>query len=160
MIGILPEILFPDKSMLCSIFNALMLAWRIPSNELNDKSKNNRFSRLHKLDGIDEDSWLELMNMICKLKRFAMRLGIGQDRLFFCKAISSNLARRQIFVGMLCSSWFPCRYNLCRLFIPLIVDGMVPLKLLSLSVSMFKFLKAPIPFGIGPFMLHDSAKIT
>ena len=58
-------------------------------------------------------------------------------------------------MGMLCSSWFPSRYNLCRLFIPLIVDGMVPLRLLLLSVSMFKFLKAQIPFGIGPFMLHD-----
>ena len=55
MVGILPEILFPDKSMLCSIFNALMLAWRLPSNELDDRFKNNRFSRPHKLDGIDED---------------------------------------------------------------------------------------------------------
>ena len=96
--------------------------------------------------------------MICKLKRFPMQLGIGLDRLFFCKATSPKLARRQIFVGMLCSIWFPSRYNLCRLFIPLIVDGMVPLKLLSLSASTLKFLKAPIPFGIGPFMLHDSVR--
>ena len=66
MDGILPEILFRDKSMLCSIFNALMLAWRFPSNELNDKFKNNRFSRLHKLDGIDEDNEFEPRNMICK----------------------------------------------------------------------------------------------
>ena len=59
-------------------------------------------------------------------------------------------------MGMFCSSWLPSRYNLCRLFIPLIVDGMVLLKLLSLNASMLKFLKAPIPFGMGPFMLHDS----
>ena len=99
MVGILPEILFPDKSMLCSIFNPLMLAWRFPSNELNDKSKNNRFSRLHKLDGIDEDSRLELMNMICKLKRFAMRLGIGPDRLFFIKGHFPHLSQEANLCG-------------------------------------------------------------
>ena len=59
-------------------------------------------------------------------------------------------------MGMLCSSWLPSRYYLCRLFIPLIVDGMVPQRLMSLSASMFKFLKAPIPFGIEPLMLHES----
>ena len=61
-------------------------------------------------------------------------------------------------MGMLCSSWLPSRYNLCRLFIPLFVDGMVPLKLLSLSKGKFKFLKESIPFGIGPFMFHDSGR--
>ena len=66
MARILPEILFQDKSMLCSIFNALMLAWRFPSNELDDKFKNNRFSRLHKLEGIDQDSAFKLRKMICK----------------------------------------------------------------------------------------------
>ena len=66
MARIFPEILFQDKSMLCSIFNALMLACRFPSNELDDKFKNNIFSRLHKLDGIDEDSVLELRHTICK----------------------------------------------------------------------------------------------
>ena len=84
-----------------------------------------------------------------------MQLGIGPN-ILFCKAISPKLARRQISVGMLCSSWLPSKYNLCMLFIPLIVDGMVPIKSLSLSLSIFKFLKEPIPFGIGPFMLHDS----
>ena len=66
MAGIFPEILFQNNSMLCSIFNGLMLAWRFPSNELDDKFKNTKFSRLHKLDGIDEYSVLELRNMIYK----------------------------------------------------------------------------------------------
>ena len=66
MVGMLPEILFQDKSMVCSIFNALMFAWRLPPSELSDKSKDRRFSRLHKLDGIDEDNKLESNCMICK----------------------------------------------------------------------------------------------
>ena len=60
-------------------------------------------------------------------------------------------------MGILCSSWLPSRYNLYRFFILLIVDGMVPLKLLALNASTFKFLKEPIPIGIGLFMLHGCA---
>ena len=56
-------------------------------------------------------------------------------------------------MGMLCLSWLPSRYNLCGLFIPLIIDGMVPLKFLSLT-SKFKFLKEAIPFRFSQVPLR------
>ena len=86
MVGMLPEILFQDKSMVCSIFNALMFAWRLPPSELRDKSKDRRFSRLHKVDGIDEDNKLKSNSMICKKLTFSMQLGIDPDSLLFHKA--------------------------------------------------------------------------
>lgn len=103
MVGILPEMMFQDKSMICNIFNALMFAWRLPLSELNDKSKKWRFSRIHELEGIDEDNELEVRSKVCKLVRFPMQFGIDPDSLLLWRPISPKFVR-QISIGMLCPS--------------------------------------------------------
>jgi hypothetical protein len=60
MLGIFPVIWLQDKSMLTITFDFFMFGDKYPPREFDDRFKNNRFSRLHKFNGIGDSSLLEL----------------------------------------------------------------------------------------------------
>ena len=132
--------------------NFVMLRDKYPLKKFDDKSKNNRFWRLHKFSGIDDVGALWLMLNFCKRLRFPMQFRTDLERLLIESPNSPRFFNWQSCFGMDPSIKFSSRNNLCNLSNSLRVDCMFQVKLLLDKSRKYKFFKEPIPIGIWPFI--------
>ena len=133
-----PVIWLRDKSMSTITTNFVMFGDNDPTREFNDKSKNIRFLRLHKFNGIDDVSLLWLRYNVCKGLRFPMQFGMDPKRLLFERVNSPKFCNLQSCFEMNPSILLSSRRNLCKLSNPPNDDGIFPVKLFPVNSSAFK----------------------
>lgn len=100
MLGMLPVIWFRDKSICSIVFACFKFGGRYPPKEFDDRSRNNRFSKSHIFNGIDDFNLLKPRYSLYIKVRFEMQSGMDPEILLFKTYNTPKFSNWHKFFGM------------------------------------------------------------